>query len=86
MLVQAIFVAICFSGVLFLLRFLFALESEIRAERMRSKATVEHVTAFPTPSGFREAASLLTVAHSRPWQPIHSAMDAAAKFSQLRRA
>lgn len=83
MLVQATFLAICFAAVLFLLRFFFALDAEMRAERMRAKATVEHVTAFPGGSGILAS----PVVRSKPWpHSSHDAMDASAKFSQLRRA
>jgi hypothetical protein len=53
MLVLTIFVSVCMAAVLFLLRFFFALESEIRAEHKRAKVRVDHVTTYQTPAGIR---------------------------------
>ena len=53
MLVLAMFLSIGFAAVLFLLRFLFALDSEISSERKRSKARFDHITAYRTSSGDR---------------------------------
>jgi hypothetical protein len=71
MLVLAMFLSIGFAAVLFLLRFLFALDSEISSERKRSKTRVDHITAYRTPSGILVygTAPALTLAHSNSWRP-----------------
>jgi hypothetical protein len=51
MLVLAAFIPICVVAVLLMLRFFFALESEIRSKRKRSAARVDHITKYRIPSG-----------------------------------
>jgi hypothetical protein len=70
MLVLAMFISICFVAVLFLLRFLFALNSEVSAEHKRSTARIDHITAYQTSSGARVQGltPVLTMVHSNSWQ------------------
>jgi hypothetical protein len=96
MLVLAMFISICFVAVLFLLRFLFALNSEVSSERKRSKARVDHITAYQTSSGVRVQGMIpvLTMVHSSSWgrearlprvsRPI--SIDARERNSQLKEA
>ena len=53
MLAMTVFISVCMVAVLFLLRFLFAVESEIRAEHKRARTRVDHVTTYQTPAGIR---------------------------------
>ncbi len=64
MLVLATFISICIAAVLFLLRFLFALESELRSAPRA--ACVEHISAYRVPfgGGPRGRAPALTLVHS----------------------
>jgi hypothetical protein len=62
MMVLATFTTICGAAVLFLLRFLFALESESRSARMRQS---ENVSAYRTHSGSQvsDSAPVLMLVH-----------------------
>jgi hypothetical protein len=96
MLALAMFISICFVAVLFLLRFLLALNSEVSAERKRSKARVDHITAYQMPSGIRVQGTIpvLTMVHSNAFRrearlshvsrPI--SIDARERNSQLKEA
>jgi hypothetical protein len=53
MLVLAMFLSIGSAAVLFLLRFLFALNSEISSEQKRSLGSFDHITAYRISSGDR---------------------------------
>jgi len=96
MLVLAMFFSICFAAVLFLLRFLFAIDSEISSERKRSKEKVDHVTAYQVPSGVRVygTAPALNLVYSRSWRQEvgvrpHSkliSIDARERNSRLKEA
>jgi hypothetical protein len=96
MLVMAIFLSICFTAVLFLLRFLFALESEVRSGRKRSKASVDHTTAYEVPSGIRvqDATPVLTLVHANTWTRVRPvsrlsplvSIDSHARSSELKEA
>lgn len=94
MLVLAMFISICLVAVLFLLRFLFALNSEVSSERKRSKARVDHITVYQTSSGTRvqDLTPVLTMVHSKQEdvrvrllsRPI--SIDARERNSQLKEA
>jgi hypothetical protein len=92
MLVLAMFILICFAAVLFLLRFLFALSSEIRSERKRPKARVDHITTYRIPYGNRvqDAARVLTAVHPSSWQHdarVHPiSIDSRGRNSQVKEA
>ena len=88
----ATFFTICSVAVLFLLRFLFALESETRSARTRPAAAVVRVSAnrFQPVSQRYDSAPVLTVVHSnasrqgvaaRPISP-----DARVKNSEYKEA
>jgi hypothetical protein len=51
MMVLATFISICIAAVLFLLRFLFAVESECRAARRVSTARLHSLSTYRIPSG-----------------------------------
>jgi hypothetical protein len=53
MLFLTTFILICLAAVFFLLRFLFALDSEIRAGHKRAKTGVDLRTTYQTPSTTR---------------------------------
>lgn len=67
MLVLAAFLSICVVGVAFLLRFLFVLETDLRAQG-RHPARVEriHTLRVPASSVTRSAAPALVLVHSNP--------------------
>jgi hypothetical protein len=70
MLVLATFILVCMVAVLFLLRFFFALESEVRSARKHSQARVEHISAYQIPSGIRVVPVLAVVHSDSWWQPV----------------
>lgn len=66
MMVLATFISICVVAVLFLLRFLIALEAEMRAERRRSTARLDCISTYRFSPGAGAYASepVLTLIHS----------------------
>jgi hypothetical protein len=66
MLVLATFLAISMAAVLLMLRFIFALDSEIRAAKKHSAATVHFISGerSPSASGARDSSPLLTLVDS----------------------
>jgi hypothetical protein len=61
------------AGLVFLLRFLYALDCEIRSTRMHAKAKVEHASAYQFASGMRvhQAVPVLTLVHTNTfWERI----------------
>jgi hypothetical protein len=66
MLALATFISICVVAILFLLRFLFAIESEIRSARKSSPSCVKRLSIYPIPSsaGADGSVPALTLVHS----------------------
>jgi len=89
MLILATFVSICVVAILFLLRFLVALESEIRAARKRSTANVKSRSIYRIPSSAGANGSVLTLVHSDAGLAVRGgavSFNSRAKDSQLRGA
>jgi hypothetical protein len=66
MLVLTVFISICTVAVLFLLRFLFALESEFKSARKPLAERVSRISTFRISSGAgaRDSGPVLTLVHS----------------------
>jgi hypothetical protein len=66
MLPLAIFITICIASVLFLLRFLFALQAESKNARAHSAVVITHLAAHraQTAKQVRDSAPVLTLVHS----------------------
>ncbi len=89
MLILATLISICIAAVLFLLRFLFALESEIRSTPERSAACVNHVCTYRIPFVDRAQGPALTLVHSNPGLALrgaHDLLDSRTKDSQVKEA
>jgi len=72
----AIFLTVCCVGVLYLLGFLLAIESDLRRGRNRAAAKLERVS-----SGYAkvaDAASVLTLVHSNPLRRVSAARRSSA--------
>ncbi len=65
MLVLAIFFSICIAAVLFMLRFLLALDSEVRSLQTYPAARLERVSTGQAGARVRESAPAITLVHSR---------------------
>ncbi len=89
MIVLTAFVSICVVAVLFLLRFLVAIESEIGSARKRSLASVKRLSTYRIPvlAGAKGAVPVLTY-HSDAGLALRGASFAhsSTKDSQLKRA
>jgi hypothetical protein len=66
MLFLTMFVLICLAAVLFLLRFLYAIDSALSSEPKRVKARVDHITTFQTRSGSRDQGRAPVLAMIQP--------------------
>jgi hypothetical protein len=85
MVVMATFLAISMAAVLLMLRFIFALESEIKTAKRHAAATVHSISAYRNPSvaGARDSAPLLTLVDSNARRrPIYAPVSRSAYFQR----
>lgn len=90
MLILATFISVCMAAVFFLLRFLFALQSEISSAPKRSAACVHHIS-YRIPSGdwAHGPAPALALIHSNSGMALRGfpvSFDSRARNSQLKKA
>jgi hypothetical protein len=86
MLVLATFISICIAAVLFLLRFLYALQSEISSAPRHLGAFVDHISTYRVPFG--DVAPAFALVHSNSGMALRGSQvlfDSRAK-SQVKEA
>jgi hypothetical protein len=84
MLVLAVFIPICTVAVLFLLRFLFALESEFKSARKPLAERVSRISTFRISSGAgaHGSAPVLTLVHSSSGLPLRESLESRGSLFQ----
>ncbi len=91
MLILATFIVICIAAVAFLLRFLFALQSEISSAPKRGAAFVDHICTYRIPFVDRAygPAPALSLVHSNSGMALRgspASFGSHAKDSQVKEA